>query len=178
MTDLSDPIFHDPRKAREHLESLRWAKGRFCPHCGVTEGTSPVKGKSHRPGLYYCNACKKQFSVTVGTIFERSHVPLNKWALAFHLMCASKKGMSAHQLHRMLGVTYKTAWFMAHRIRESMRELKPGPVGGKNKVVEADETYVGGKAKNRKNKVPPKEPDRPARDRGHARDDRGGYQCV
>ncbi len=117
MTDLSDPVFQDKHLAREHLEALRWADGRFCPHCGVVEGTTPLKGKSHRPGLYYCNACKKQFSVTVGTIFERSHVPLNKWILAFHLMCASKKGMSAHQLHRMLGVTYKTAWFMAHRIR-------------------------------------------------------------
>lgn len=157
MTDLSNPIFHDKAKAREHLESLRWADGRFCPHCGEAEATSPVKGKSHRPGLYYCNSCKGQFTVTVGTLFERSKVPLNKWILAFHLMCASKKGMSAHQLHRMLGVTYKTAWFMAHRIREAMRDPKPEPMGGQNKVIEADETYVGGKAKNRKNHVPPKE---------------------
>jgi hypothetical protein len=104
-----------------------------------------------------CNACRKQFTVTVGTIFERSHVPLNKWLYATFLLCASKKGISSHQLHRMLEVTYKTAWFMSMRIREAMREGNlPGPLGGQNKVVEADETYVGGKAKNRKGKVPPK----------------------
>jgi transposase-like protein len=116
-----------------------------------------VKGKSHRPGLYYCGACKGQFTVTVGTVFERSKVPLSKWWLAAHLLGASKKGMSAHQLGRMLGVTYKTAWFMTHRIREAMRDLTPSPLGGQNKVVEVDETYVGGKAANRKGKVPPKQ---------------------
>lgn len=157
MTDLTNPIFSDETKARKHLESLRWADGRFCPHCGETEKTALVRGRKHRPGLYYCNACKKQFTVTVGTLFERSHVPLNKWMLAYHLMCASKKGISAHQLHRMLGVTYKTAWFMAHRIRESMRDNPDtGPLGGQNKVVEADETYVGGKARNRAHRKPPK----------------------
>lgn len=149
MTDLSNPIFHDVNKAREHLESLRWADGRFCPHCGETEDTVLLKGKSHRPGLYYCNACKKQFTVTVGTLFERSKIPLNKWVLAFHLMCASKKGISAHQLHRMLGITYKSAWFMAHRIREAMREFNPGPLGGEGKYVEADETIIGGKERNK-----------------------------
>jgi transposase-like protein len=143
MTDLLNPIFQDADKAREHLESLRWAEGRFCPHCGEAERTSPVSGKSHRAGLYYCNTCKGQFTVTVGSIFERSHVPLNKWLLAFHLMAASKKGMSAHQLHRMLGVTYKTAWFMAHRIREAMKNDSPDPIGGKGKIVEADETFYG-----------------------------------
>ncbi len=115
-----------------------------------------MKGKSTRPGVYQCNSCRKPFSVTVGTLYERSHVPLNKWLLASHLMVASKKGMSAHQLHRMLGVTYKTAWFMAHRIREGMREFNPDPIGGKNKVVEVDETYIGGKAKNRAFGPPPK----------------------
>ncbi len=156
--NLSNPIFQDEAKAREHLEGLRWADGRFCPHCGEAEKTSPVTGKSHRPGLYYCLSCKKTFTVTVGTLFERSKVPLTKWVLAFHLMSASKKGMSAHQLHRMLGVTYKTAWFMAHRIREAMRPAdgSEGPLGGQNKVVEVDETYIGGKAKNRAYKAPPK----------------------
>ena len=109
-------------------------------------------------GWHHCRDCRKKFTLRVGTIFERSHIPLHKWLLGFHLMAASKKGVSAHQLHRMLGITYKSAWFMAHRIRESMRDLKPGPLGGENKVVEADETYIGGKARNRKSrKVPPKE---------------------
>ena len=157
VTDLTNPIFHDDAKAREHLEGIRWASGRFCPHCGESENTNPVNGKSHRPGLYFCNGCQKQFTVTVGTLFERSKIPLSKWVLAFHLMSSSKKGISAHQLHRMLTITYKTAWFMAHRIREAMRDIKPGPIGGAGKVVEADESYVGGKARNRKGKVPPKE---------------------
>ena len=141
----TNPIFSNEIKAREHLEKLRWADGRYCPHCGNSEGTSPVRGKKHRPGLYYCNGCKKQFTVTVGTLFERSHIPLTKWLAAFHLMAASKKGMSAHQLHRMLGVTYKTAWFMAHRIREAMRDPNPEPMGGPGSPVQADETYFGGK---------------------------------
>lgn len=157
MSDLSNPIFQDETKAREHLEALRWADGRFCPHCGEAEKTSPVAGTSNRPGLYYCLSCKKTFTVTVGTLFERSKIPLAKWVLAFHLMNASKKGMSAHQLHRMLGITYKSAWFMAHRIREAMRPGEDeGPLGGQNKVVEVDETYIGGKAKNRAYKAPPK----------------------
>ena len=100
--------------------------------------------RSHRAGLRYCNACKSQFTVTVGTVFERSHVPLNKWLLAAHLMAASKKGMSAHQLMRMLGVTYKTPWFMAHRLREAMKEdPSAAPLGGAGKIVEADEMYIG-----------------------------------
>jgi transposase-like protein len=157
MSDITNPIFTDETKAREYLESLRWADGRFCPHCGESERTSPVESKHHREGFYVCLSCKKSFSVTVGTVMERSHIPLNKWVAAFILLTASKKGMSAHQLHRMLKITYKSAWFMAHRIREAMTDPKAGPLGGKNKVVEADETYVGGKAKNRKNKVPSKE---------------------
>lgn len=149
MCDLSNPIFHDADKAREHLEALRWASGRFCPHCGEAENTVAVAGEKHRAGLYYCNACKGQFTVTVGTVMERSHIPLHKWVAAFHLMAASKKGMSANQLHRMLGITYKSAWFLAHRIRESMREVNPSPIGGSGKTVEADETYVGGKERNK-----------------------------
>jgi transposase-like protein len=122
MTDLHNPIFNDLTKAREALEAARWPNGPYCPHCGNSdsEKIAKIEGKkqSHRPGLYYCNECKGQFTVTVGTVFERSKVPLTKWWLATHLMSSSKKGISAHQLHRMLGVTYKTAWFMAHRIRD------------------------------------------------------------
>jgi transposase-like protein len=145
--DLQNPIFNNPNKAREALEAVRWPDGPICPHCGnhdqdriaLVEGTK----RSHRPGLYYCVECKGQFTVTVGTVFERSKVPLTKWWLAVHLLGSSKKGMSAHQLHRMLGVTYKTAWFMAHRIREAMKDMKPSPIGGEGKIVEADETYFG-----------------------------------
>ena len=159
MTDLSSSIFHDEIKARKHLEALRWPDGPYCPHCGVFDGVHRLGGKAGAAGLLHCRTCRKKFTITVGTLFERSHIPLHKWLLATHLMSASKKGISAHQLHRMLGVTYKTAWFMAHRIREAMRESKPGPLGGSNKVVEADETYVGGKAKNRAfGPPPPKEP--------------------
>ncbi len=119
--------------------------GPTCPHCGSVEGIHRLEGKSHRPGLHQCNACREHFTVTVGTVMERSHVPLHKWVLAFHLMAASKKGMSAHQLHRMLKVTYKTAWFMAHRIREAMTDPNPAPIGGEGKIVEADEAYHGRK---------------------------------
>jgi transposase-like protein len=158
--NLTDPIFTDENKAREHFEALRWPSGPFCPHCGEAERVYRLQGKSHRAGLIYCNSCNGNFTVTTGSVMESSHVPLNKWALAFCLMCSSKKGVSAHQLHRTLSVTYKTAWFMAHRVREAMRPLDTAtasPLGGANKVVEVDETYVGGKARNRKNHVPPKE---------------------
>ena len=141
--DLTDPIFQDADKAREYLEAQRWPTGPYCPHCGEAEDLRALEGKSHRPGLYQCNACRKQFTVTVGTVFERSKVPLNKWLLATYLLSSSKKGMSAHQLHRTLGVTYKTAWFMAHRIREAMRNDGEPPMGGSGKHVEADETYIG-----------------------------------
>ncbi len=149
MTNLLNPIFTDADKAREALEAVRWPNGPVCPHCGGTERIGAVQGKSHRAGLYYCGDCKGQFTVTVGTVFARSKIALNKWWLACHLMGSSKKGFSAHQLHRSMGVTYKTAWFMAHRIREAMRELHPEPVGGGGGIVEADETYVGGKEKNK-----------------------------
>lgn len=148
MCDLTNPIFTDDDKAREHLESIRWPRGPVCPHCGAVDRIAKLDGKGVRPGLHYCNHCQGQFTVTVGTVFERSKISLSKWVLAFHLMCSSKKGISSHQLHRMLGVTYKTAWFMSHRIREAMRTEPSGPLGGKGKVVEADETYYG----NRKGK--------------------------
>lgn len=143
MIDLTDELFTNEAKAREHLEALRWPDGPICHHCGVVGQATLMKGKTTRPGLYQCNACREPFSVTMGTVMERSHIPLNKWVAAFHLMAASKKGIAAHQLHRMLGITYKSAWFMAHRIREAMRELDPPPLGGKDKVVEADETFIG-----------------------------------
>ena len=156
MLDITAKRFTNKHAARKHLEAVRWPDGPICPHCGSIDNAHRIKGKSARPGLWFCADCREQFTVTVGTVFEHSKVPLNKWLLAVHLLSASKKGMSAHQLHRMLGVTYKTAWFMAHRIREAMRELNPEPMGGDNKVVEADESYVGGKAKNKKYGPPPK----------------------
>ncbi|MBV1707605.1 MAG: IS1595 family transposase [Hyphomicrobiales bacterium] len=150
---LQNPAFHDDNAAREALEAIRWPDGPVCPHCGNLDREKIAKGqrRAHRPGLYYCAACNGQFTVTVGTVMERSKIPLSKWLLAMHLMGASKKGMSALQLQRMLGVTYKSAWFLCHRIREAMRDDASNPcsLGGQNKAVEADETYVGGKAKNR-----------------------------
>ena len=160
MTDLTNPIFTNKDAAREHLERIRWPDGPYCPHCGDCENIRRLEGNSHRPGLCNCRSCRKKFSVTVGTVYERSHIPLHKWLLATHLMASSKKGISAHQLHRMLGITYKSAWFMSHRIRESMRETDSGPLGGPDKIVESDETWIGGKSKNRARRVklPPKEP--------------------
>ncbi len=148
MSILSAPFFHDERAAYAKLESLLWPHGPMCPRCGSLDRITSVKGG--RIGLYRCGSCKRQFRVTVGTIFESSHVKLHLWFQAAHLVCASKKGMSAHQIHRLLGVTYKTAWFMCHRLREAMREgTFPDTLGGKNRVVEADETYIGGKEKNK-----------------------------
>lgn len=159
--DLQNPIFQDDDKARDWLEARVWGNtGRHCPHCGAVEArTRKLEGKAHRPGVYQCNECRQQFTATVGTVMERSKLPLSKWLMAIYLLSASKKGMSAHQLSRMLDISYKSTWFMMHRIREAMREpsFLSGPLGGENKVVEVDETYVGGKAKNQKNKVPKKE---------------------
>ncbi|MEX1083131.1 MAG: IS1595 family transposase, partial [Xanthobacteraceae bacterium] len=148
--DLTNPIFTDADAARTHFETIRWPDGAHCPYCGQSETVKPLGGKSMGPGWYHCKDCRRKFTAAVGTIYERSHIPMTKWLLATHLMCASKKGMSAHQMHRMLGMPYKTAWFMAHRIREGMRELNPtGPLGGQGKTVEVDETYVGGKERNK-----------------------------
>ncbi len=147
--DLTNKIYNDEDAARAHLEAQLWPHGPVCPHCNSKNATA-LAGKAHRKGLYQCKDCRDQFSVTVDTVFERSKIPLHKWVLATHLMAASKKGMSAKQIERMLGVTYKTAWFMMHRIREAMG-IEPqtaGPIGGDEKIIEADETYVGGKSKN------------------------------
>ncbi|WP_439476003.1 IS1595 family transposase [Brevundimonas sp.] len=143
---LSDPIFHDADKARAHFEKVRWPNGRVCPHCGVVgdDRSTLLQGKAHRKGLYRCGDCGEQFTATIGTVYEDSKVPLNKWLLAMHLMCASKKGVSALQLQRELALgSYRTAWFMAHRIREAMIDTSDTPLGGEGKVVEADETYYG-----------------------------------
>jgi transposase-like protein len=170
MTNLADPIYSDANKAREHLEALHWPHGPVCPRCGTLDRITKLAGKSTRPGVHKCNECAKPFTVTVGTIFEDSKIPLNKWLLAFRLLNGGKKGFSAHELHRSLGITYKSAWFMAHRIREAMSGDN-SPLGGPDMVVEADETYVGGKAKNRATRKPaPKKPVMVLVERdGHAR---------
>lgn len=154
MCDISNPIFHDEAAARAWLEARVWANGRVCPHCGVVDQSTLMKGKTTRAGLYQCNACRKPFSVTVGTLYESSKVPPNIWLAVTHLMMSSKKGMSALQISRMINRPYKTVWFLCHRIRESLRENDPGLLGGPNTPVEADETFVGGKAKNRAHREP------------------------
>ncbi|MEO0713291.1 MAG: IS1595 family transposase [Pseudomonadota bacterium] len=143
MSYLSAPHFHDEKAAYRFVEQRVWANGRVCPHCGVVDKSGPLKGKSTRIGVYKCYACRKPFTVKVGTIFEASKVKLHLWLQAIFLMASSKKGISSQQLHRTLGVTLKTAWFMSHRIREAMRSGALGPMGGGGKVVEADETYFG-----------------------------------
>src|SRR5438270_3430840 len=150
-------IFSDAEKAREHFEKLRWPDGPVCPHCGELNNAYRLEPKESkkdthvRKGVWKCAGCRKQFTVTVKSIFEDSHIPLHKWLLAIHLLCSSKKGMSAHQLMRMLDIKqYKSAWFMAHRIRYAMTGELPEKMNG---IVEADETYVGGRAKNKHKKA-------------------------
>jgi transposase-like protein len=149
MCDLTNPAFTDEDKAREFLEASRWPDGPICPFCGRLDAVAKLGGRSMGPGWYYCSSCRDKFTVRVGTLYERSHIPLHKWLLATHLVFASKKGMSALQLSRMLGITYKSTWFMCHRIREATAPTKCEPIGGQSNVVEADETFIGGKAKNR-----------------------------
>jgi transposase-like protein len=144
--NLKAKIYTDETAARKHLEKLHWPSGPICPHCGVVDEATLLDGKSTRPGVYKCRACEKPFTVTVGTVFEDSKVPLTKWLMAAQLLTSSKKGMSSHQLSRMLGVTYKTAWFMGHRIREMMAPKgDTEPMGGEGQVVEVDETFIGRK---------------------------------
>jgi transposase-like protein len=141
--NLTDPIYHDADKARQHIEAIFWPRGPVCPHCGAgSNRIGKLQGKSTRPGVYKCRDCERPFTVTVGTVMEDSKIPLNKWLMAFALVNGSKKGISAHQLHRSLGITYKSAWFMAHRIREAMSG-DDSPMGGPGADVEADETYWG-----------------------------------
>jgi transposase-like protein len=141
MDTFSAPHFRDDHAARQYLERLRWPDGTVCPHCGVIGHSY----KTPTPGRYRCaeKECRKDFTVTVNTPMERSHIALHKWLQAFHLMTSSKKGVSAHQLHRTLAITYRSAWFMAHRVRECMRAGGLTPLGGSGKVVEVDETYYG-----------------------------------
>ena len=151
--NITAPIFHDEAKALAHIEASRWNGEPNCPHCGSLR-VRRMEGKT-QAGMFLCNDCRDKFTVRTGTVMERSHIPLHKWLLATHIMAASKKGMSALQMSRMLGVTYKSAWFLCHRIREAMDGAAPqGPLGGPDAVVEADETYVGGKARNRATRKP------------------------
>lgn len=143
---FNQPHFQDPEAARDYLESIRWANGVVCPHCGVIDRFYKLTGEAHRPGLYKCQDCRQQFTVTVGTVFEDSKIKLHIWLQACHMMSASKKGVSAKQLERMLGVSYKTAWFMSHRIREAMNIAPKAPLG-LTAPVEVDETYWGNKGK-------------------------------
>jgi transposase-like protein len=146
--DITDPIFHDEAKATAHMEADRWPDGVTCPLCG-SEKVHKMGGKTQN-GMFVCYDCNDKFTVRTGTIFERSHIALHKWLLATRIMAASKKGVSALQLQRMLGLgSYRTAWFMAHRIREAMKPAKLGPIGGEGKTIEVDETQIGGKKRNR-----------------------------
>jgi transposase-like protein len=149
MCNLTNPAFTDEDKARELLEASRWPDGPVCPFCGQLDTVKPVNGDSMGSGWYYCTECQDKFTVRVGTLYERSHIPLHKWLLATHLVTSSKKGMSSLQISRMLGITYKSAWFMVHRIREGMTPTKRDPIGGQGRTVESDETVIGGKTTNR-----------------------------
>ena len=156
MVDITNPIFHDEDKASAHLEASRWPDGPFCPYCG-SFNVHRMAGKT-QAGMFLCNDCRDKFTARVGSVMERSHIPVHKWLLAMHLMAASKKGMSSKQLQRMLNVSYKSAWFLSMRIRSAMSpDAKAGPMGGYGKVLESDETFVGGKKKNvHKGKPEPK----------------------
>src|SRR4028119_8959 len=145
MSVLSAPRFNDEHAAYAWVEAKLWPDGPVCPHCGATDRIKPLSGKSTRIGVRKCYHCYKPFTVKVGTIFEDSHVPMYKWLQAFHLMCSSKKGISSNQLHRILEVSLKTAWFMSHRLREAMRDGGFAPLGGSGVPVEADETFIGRK---------------------------------
>ena len=142
--NLQNPIFTDETKAREWLEARVWPEGPICPHCGShSDDVTKLEGSKHRPGLYQCNGCREQFTVTVKTVFERSKIPLTKWLAALFLITASKKGVSTHQIHRSLALPYKTAWFMMHRLREALRSGGLAPMGGTGQIAEIDETVIG-----------------------------------
>lgn len=145
MSKLSKTAFHSEAQAFEYLEKTLWPDGPVCPHCGSINHATKLQGKAARIGTWQCNEkeCRKQFTVKVGTVFEHGRIPLHKMLQAVYLLCCSKKGCSSHQLHRILGITYKSAWFLSHRIREAMREGSLAPMGGPGSIVEADETYIG-----------------------------------
>jgi transposase-like protein len=143
MSYLSQSHFHDEQAAYDYVEARVWPRGPVCPHCSTSDRVGKMGGNSTRIGTYKCYACRKPFTVKIGTVFEASHVPLHLWLQAIFLICASKKGISANQLHRTLGVTLKTAWFMGHRIREAMRDSHMLPMGGPGQIVEVDETFIG-----------------------------------
>jgi len=143
MSILSQPYFHNEEAAYEFVESRLWRNGPICPRCKGTDRIGKMGGKSTRIGTYKCYACRKPFTVKVGTIFESSHIKLNLWLQAIFLIASSKKGISSNQLHRTLGVTLKSAWFMSHRIREAMRSDEFAPFGGNGGAVEVDETFIG-----------------------------------
>jgi transposase-like protein len=167
MVDITNPIFHDEAKALAHLEASRWPQGPYCPFCG-SFNAHRMAGKT-QAGMFLCNDCRDKFTARVGSIMERSHIPVHKWLLAMHLMAASKKGMSSKQLERLLGVSYKSAWFLSMRIREAMRAEGVEPIGGEGKVIESDETFVGGKKKNVHKSKP-----EPRKHAVHALVERGG----
>ncbi|MGE0753138.1 MAG: IS1595 family transposase [Variibacter sp.] len=146
--NITAPEFTNEGAAIAHLEASRWGNEPVCPHCGSVNVHR--MGGQTQAGMFLCNDCRDKFTARTGTVMERSHIPVHKWLLAIHLMSASKKGMSAHQLHRMLGITYKSAWFLAHRIREAMIDAAPTPLGGEGKSVQADETYIGNTSKRAK----------------------------
>lgn len=175
MSILSTPHFHNEAAAIARMEAILWPHGPYCPRCGGLDRITPVKGG--RLGLRRCGPCKREFTVTVGTIFERSHVKLHLWFQAAHLMVSSKKGFSAHQLHRTLKVTYKTAWFMEHRLREAMGPQASAvtPLGGEGKIIEADTSYIGGKEHNKhKSKRNPKNIGGEGKQVAHVLVERGG----
>src|ERR1700736_4639578 len=156
-TVLSAPHFQNEAAAFAYVEARLWPNGPVCHHCSERERIGRLKGKSTRPGLYKCYACRKPFTVRMGTVFESSHLPLHLWLQIIHLMCASKKGLSTHQIQRMLRCSMKTAWFLGHRIRESMREIHDmwtPPLGGTGKTLEGDETYIGRKSTSRAYEAP------------------------
>ncbi len=154
QSHLSAAHFHSEEAAYAYVEARLWPDGPVCPHCGAaSEQVGRLKGKTNRIGLCKCYACRKPFTVKIGTVFESSHVPMRVWLQAIYLFCSSKKGISTRQLQRTFQCGLKTAWFLGHRVREAMTELgisSSGPLGGANQVVESDETFIGGKAANRK----------------------------